>query len=97
VSIDTAGATPQASDVTVKTTIPDVNIRRLPKRSASRPDTTSNAANTMLYAFNTNDSDSIELPSKKDWMLGNATLTIVASRKASSAPRTTRRAAPRTY
>src|SRR4051794_2667984 len=94
VSIETEDATPQKSEATVKTTIPVVNIRRLPKRSASRPDTTRNAANTMLYAFSTHDSDSIELPWNDDWMLGNATLTIVASRNASSAPNDATSSAP---
>lgn len=80
------GAAAHTADPAVNTTIPLVKTRRLPSTSASRPAGTRNAANTMLYAFNTHDNDANELPENELRISGNATLTIVASRNASRAP-----------
>src|SRR6478735_2918782 len=81
------GAAAHTADPAVNTRIPLVKTRRLPSTSASRPAGTRNAANTMLYAFNTHDNDAKELPENEVRISGNATLTIVASRKASRAPK----------
>jgi hypothetical protein len=69
----------RASRATAKT-------RRRPSRSASRPAGTRKAANTMLYALSTHESEPRLLPENDVLIAGNATLTIVASRNASSAP-----------
>ena len=47
-SIPTPGAIAQSTEARVNSPTPTVNARRRPSRSASRPDTTRNAAKTML-------------------------------------------------
>ncbi len=75
------GARPHSSDVPRNATTPIRNIRRRPTRSASRPAGTSSAAKTMLYAFRTQERSARVDSAKSRSMSGNATFTIVTSRK----------------
>ena len=100
ISSSADGATAHNTDAAVNNSSPKMNARRRPMRSAIRPAATRNAANTMLYAFRTQDSDEIDVPGNERPMLGNAMLTIVASMNATAAPSdaiasTTRGSGPR--
>src|SRR5690348_11783226 len=77
---------PHSADAPVNTTTPVRNSRRRPNRSASRPDTTRKAANTMLYAFSTQDSVEIVVEANDPWIAGNATFTIVESTNSMNTP-----------
>src|SRR5215472_16039264 len=56
ISSGTLGDSPQSADPTVKPIKPATKTRRRPTRSAHRPAGTSTAANTIVYAFRTQDS-----------------------------------------
>ena len=58
----TSGAAAQAAEATAKTIMPVRNAARRPIRSAARPAGTSSAANTIAYAFSTQDSDARSVP-----------------------------------
>src|SRR4029078_10061608 len=88
------GETAHSPEAIVNSTIPVVNTRRRPKRSANLPAATSKAAKTMLQELRTQEGETTELPGKERRMLGKATLTIVASRNASSAPNDATSSAP---
>ncbi len=80
ISASTPGARPQSSEPAVKASRPATNSRRRPIRSAHRPAGTRTAANTMVYAFSTQDS-SLRLVPRYCWpMYGNARLTMNRSR-----------------
>ncbi len=85
-STSTFGAMAQRTDAIVKSVTPLMKARLRPSRSARRPETTRNAANTMLYALRIHESVEMVDSGNDSRMLGNATLTIVASRKARNAP-----------
>ena len=79
-STQTSGATAQAAEARAKTTTPARNAVRRPIRSAARPAGTSSAANTIAYAFSTQDSDARSAPPNVRPIDGSATLTMNMSR-----------------
>ena len=80
------GARPHSAEEMVKTATPERNSLRRPNRSASRPDTTRKAANTMLYALKIHDRvDSVESANER-WIDGNAIFTIVESTNSMNTP-----------
>src|SRR5919107_4130110 len=80
------GATAQRALAVVNRTTPAWNMRLRPSRSASRPDPTRNAANTMLYASKIQLSVVSVAPLKSARMLGNAMFTIVESTNSMNTP-----------
>ena len=81
------GAAPQSADATVNSATPVTKARRRPSRSVRRPQTMRKAAKTMLYALSTQERLAIDVVGKDSRIEGNATLTMVASRKARKAPK----------
>src|SRR5438034_1131429 len=57
ISAGTPRDRPHSAEPTLKTIKPATKIRRRPTRSAHRPAGTSTAANTIVYAFSTHDSE----------------------------------------
>ena len=80
ISAVTPGASPHSTDPSVNTASPATNSRRRPIRSAHRPAGTSTAANTIVYAFSTQDSELRLVPGYCLAMYGNARLTMNRSR-----------------
>jgi hypothetical protein len=76
------GAIPHSTEPARNNHSPPKNSLRCPTRSASRPAGTSIAAKTTLYALSTQERSASEEPLKSAAIDGNATLTIVTSRKA---------------
>ena len=72
------GASPQASDESVKTTMPTMKIRRRPYRSASLPPVIISAANVSAYAVTIHSSEAIETWRSRS-IDGSATFTTVLS------------------
>ena len=77
-----SGASPHSTEPARNSQRPPKKSRRWPTRSAIRPAGTSAAAKTMLYALRTQESSLSEASGKSAAIDGNATLTIVTSRKA---------------
>src|SRR4051794_30525702 len=77
----TVGARPAATEAARNVTIPAMNVRRRPVRSASRPAGTRSAANTMLYALKIQERSDSDVSGNHARMSGNAMFTIVTSRK----------------
>ena len=67
------------SDADVKTTRPEMNMRRRPRRSAARPPRSRKPPNTSAYALITHWRFSCENP-RSTWIEGSATFTIAMSR-----------------
>ena len=68
-------ASPQRSDANVKKTMPTMNTRRRPRRSAARPPSSSRPAKVSAYALTTHCSPCAE-KSRSSWIEGRATVTI---------------------
>ena len=82
------GASPQASDASVKTTSPTMNIFRRPNMSPSLPPVISNAANVNAYAVTIHSSDEIDM-CRLCSIAGSATFTIVLSSMIMKRPKAT--------
>ena len=80
ISAATPGASPHSTEPTLNTASPATNIRRRPIRSAHRPAGTSTAANTIVYALSTQDSELRLVPGYCLAMYGKARLTMNRSR-----------------
>src|ERR1700758_3847642 len=80
ISSPTPGASPHSTDPAVNPASPATNTRRRPIRSAHRPAGTSTAANTIVYALSTQDSELRLVPGYCLLMYGNARLTMNRSR-----------------
>src|SRR6185312_14488372 len=80
ISAATPGASPHSTEPKLNRASPAVNSRRRPIRSAHRPAGTSTAANTIVYAFSTQDSELRLVPGYCRLMYGNARLTMNRSR-----------------
>src|ERR1700722_8658697 len=80
ISAPTPGTRPHSSDPRLNATSPAVNTRRRPIRSAHRPAGTSTAANTMVEAVSTHDSELRLVPAYSRPMYGKARLTMNRSR-----------------
>src|SRR3990172_1618851 len=72
-------ASPQRSEPTVKTIVPNMKTRRRPRRSAERPPRRRNPPKTSAYALITHCRFSCEKP-RSIWIDGSATFTIAMSR-----------------
>ncbi len=75
------GASPHAIEAMVNAVDPVRKVRRCPSRSATLPAGINNAANTIVYAFNTQESVDADADPNVSEMLGKATKRIVVSRK----------------
>src|SRR3954451_19711194 len=80
------GAIAQRALAVVNSTTPTWNMRLRPSRSASRPEPTRNAANTMLYASKIQLSVVSVTPLKSARIDGNAMFTIVESTNSMNTP-----------
>jgi hypothetical protein len=80
ISAPTPGASPHSTEPRLNPASPATNSRRRPTRSAHRPAGTSTAANTIVYAFSTQDSELRLVPGYCLLMYGNARLTMNRSR-----------------
>src|SRR4051794_3997485 len=78
-SIPSDCETPQTSEAPENSTMPAMNRRLLPSRSASRPPSSRNPPNISVYAFRTQVRFCSEKP-RSILIVGSATLTTVASR-----------------
>src|SRR5690349_12780921 len=80
ISSGTPGDRPHSAEPRLNPISPAPKIRRRPIRSAHRPAGTSTAANTIVYAFSTQDSESRLVPWYSRPMYGNARFTMNRSR-----------------
>ena len=78
---------PHSIDATVNSTAAVRNVRRRPTRSASRPAGISSAANTIVYALRTHDSDEGAVEANCALIDGKATNRIVVSRNTANTAR----------
>src|SRR5205085_2030184 len=85
--ISTDGARPHNIDAIVKPTAAVRKVRRRPTRSANRPNGMSSAANTLVYALRTHDSDDGDADENSALIEGNATNRIVVSRNTAKTAR----------
>ena len=72
-------ASPPASEASVKTVSPTMNIRRRPRMSPARPPSSSSPPNVRMYPFITQDR-LVDEKCRPVWMCGSAMFTTVASR-----------------
>src|SRR5262249_50949226 len=81
------GASPHSADAAVNAMTAARKVRRRPIRSESRPAGMSSAANTMVYALSTHDSDDVSTDEKSAPIAENATNRIVVSRNTANVAR----------
>src|SRR5215207_7481597 len=86
-SSSTLGARPHRAEATVNTATDTRKHRRRPTRSAIRPAGTRAAANTIVYAFSTHDSEPRLTSGNERTRSGKATNRIVVSRKTAKTDR----------